>query len=560
MPATLSSVRAYLASLWQTVPKLLLLAFGLLLLGSFTEGIGILMLVPVVNLMSDPSQTLPPWLASLPGVDRELISLKVILPFFLILLLTRSALVYWREMAMTQIRLHTTDELRKTLFESMLYSTWSQRINSQQHQELEQLTNGVNRVGMATFYILKMLTTVILLVVYAAVSILIAPLALLIACAVGAMVLLMFRRIFKQAAAFGMGLTNSNKQLYQRVMFFLNGMKTVKACAYEPQQLDAFVLSQQELRENQQAYQHKTALQQLAFQGVSATLLCLLVYLGFEVWQLGVAELIVLIVMFSRMMPMLSDLQGNAQRLLHMLSAFDDIEHAIASNRQGYEANQSSQIAFPQASLAFDNVSFAYPGREPLLKNRTIEFPLNKITLLKGPSGQGKTTIIDILATLLTPSEGAVMLDGVPLGVSAHHSWRQQISYLSQEPFLFDGSIRDNILWGEYYSDDEIWQTLQLCCAAFVADLPLKLDTAVGERGVQLSGGQRQRLVLARALIRKRPLLILDEATNALDSETEKQIFLTLQQQRHVMTIVLVSHSEQAEAFADKSISLSVPF
>ncbi|MDT3322216.1 ABC transporter ATP-binding protein [Shewanella sp. SP1S2-4] len=560
MPATLSSVKGYLASLWQTVPKLLLLAFGLLLLGSFTEGIGILMLVPVVNLMSDPSQTLPPWLASLPGVDRELISLKVILPFFLILLLTRSALVYWREMAMTQIRLHTTDELRKTLFESMLYSTWSQRINSQQHQELEQLTNGVNRVGMATFYILKMLTTVILLVVYAAVSILVAPLALLIACAVGAMVLLMFRRIFKQAVAFGMGLTNSNKQLYQRVMFFLNGMKTVKACAYEQQQLAAFVASQQELRENQQVYQHKTALQQLAFQGVSASLLCLLVYLGFEVWQLGVAELIVLIVMFSRMMPMLSDLQGNAQRLLHMLPAFDDIEHAIANNRQGYEADQASQITFPQASLALDNVSFAYQGREPLLKNRTIEFPLNKITLLKGPSGQGKTTVIDILATLLTPSEGAVMLDGVPLSVSAHHSWRRQISYLSQEPFLFDGSIRDNILWGEDYSDDEIWQTLQLCCADFVANLPLKLDTAVGERGVQLSGGQRQRLVLARALIRKRPLLILDEATNALDSETEKQIFLTLQQQRHVMTIVLVSHSEQAEAFADKSISLSVAF
>lgn len=556
MSSNLFALKRYLYKLGQQAPKLLMLAFGLLLLSSLTEGIGILILVPVVNFMSEPSQTLPNWLTVIPGFDLTSFSLQTILALFLCLLLMRAMLVYFRERVLTQVRLQTTDQLRKQLFEAMLFSDWSQRVNSEQHQELEQLTNGVNRVGMATFYILKLATTSIFLVVYGVVSIIIAPTALLIACIVGVIILLLFRRIFRQAAAFGVGLTNSNKQLYQRVMFFLNGMKTVKACAYEAEQLKSFEMTQQQLRENQQAYQNKTALQQLGFQMITASLLCVLVFVGFEVWQLGVAELVVLIVMFSRMMPMLSDLQSNAQRLLHMLPAYMDIEHAIQINRQAHESNGSGIVKFPQKRLALEGVSFAYQAGSPLLTKRNIEFPLHKITLLKGPSGQGKTTVIDILASLLTPTQGQVMLDDKPLDASERHSWRQQISYLSQEPFLFHGTIRENILWGEAGSDPEIYKILSQCCADFITRLPNRLDTLIGDGGIQLSGGQRQRLVLARALMRKRPLLILDEATNALDSDTERQIFLTLRQQCTAMTIVLVSHSEQAQAFADKTVSL----
>ena len=556
MSSDFSTLKRYLYGLWKKVPRLLTIAFGLLLLSSLTEGVGILMLVPVVNVMSDPHQTLPLGLTSIPGFELEQFSLTTILPLFLVLLLIRASLVYFRERVLTQVRLQTTDELRKQLFESMLFSRWSQRVHSVQHQELEQLTNGVNRVGMATFYILKLATTLIFLAVYAAVSLFIAPLALLIACGVGALVLLLFRRVFRQAAEYGAGLSNSNKQLYQRVLFFLNGMKTVKACAYEVQQLSEFDISQGELRENQQAYQNKTALQQLGFQGVTASLLCVLVYVGVEVWHLGVAELVVLIVMFSRMMPMLSDLQSNTQRLLHMLPAYIDIEKAIQVNQQACESRDVAEVNFPTKQLVLENVSFGYEGRASLLEQLNIEFPLNKITLLRGASGKGKTTVIDILTSLLTPNRGAVCLDGNPLADNAHHSWRQKISYLSQEPFLFHGTIRDNILWGDNCSDSDIWQTLALCCGDFVASLPLQLDTLIGERGVQLSGGQRQRLVLARALVRKRPLLILDEATNALDSETERQIFKALREQSDFMTVVLVSHSEQAHEFADKTVWL----
>jgi ATP-binding cassette subfamily C protein len=511
------------------------------------------MLIPIINMMTEQSSLPTSWLAK---VNETLsLSLLAVLIMFFLLLLIRAILVYLRERVMLQLRLQTTDSLRKQLFESLLFANWSSSRQTSNHQALEQLTHGVNRVGMTTFFVLKLMTLLALFLAYAAVSISVAPTALLLTGVFGVLLLVVFRKIFTLALQFGSGLTSSNQKLYQQVMLFLDGMKSVKACAHESYQLDAFERSQQALRDNQQHYQNAITLRQLIIQSLSALVVCALVYVGIQFWQFGVAELAILVVMFSRMMPMFNEFQNNVQQLLHMLPAFTEIKNTIIKNNSASEHTTFSPVSFPVHHLALDQVSFRY-GDVEVINNVSVTFPLNQITLLAGPSGQGKTTLIDILASLLEPNEGKLLLDGHHLTPGQHIAWRQHISYLTQDAFLFKGTIRDNVLFGEQANDDDIWHALTLCQAHFVKRFPQQLDTTVGDSGHGLSGGEKQRIVLARALLRKRPLLILDEATNALDSNTELHIFELLQQLTCSTTIVLVSHSEQAHRFADNVVTL----
>ena len=152
------------------------------------------------------------------------------------------------------------------------------------------------------------------------------------------------------------------------------------------------------------------------------------------------------------------------------------------------------------------------------------------MTALVGESGSGKSTITDLILGLQIPSSGQVLIDNIPLSEYQQNSFRERIGYVPQEPILFHMSIRENLLWAnEIANEDELWTALKMSNAEnFVKQLPQGIDTVVGDRGGRLSGGQRQRIALARALVRKPELIILDEATSNLDVLTEEKIVNTV--------------------------------
>lgn len=166
------------------------------------------------------------------------------------------------------------------------------------------------------------------------------------------------------------------------------------------------------------------------------------------------------------------------------------------------------------------------------------------MTAIVGKSGAGKSTLIDLLMGLLQPEKGQVLLDGIPLNGDNVNAWRRALSYVPQEPFLFNVSIRENLLLVEPRANEkQLWEALEFAAAAeFVKKLPQGLDTHIGDRGVRLSGGERQRLVLARAILRKPEILILDEATSALDTENEAKIQEALEQLKGTTTIIVIAH------------------
>ncbi|MGO4273116.1 ABC transporter ATP-binding protein, partial [Paenibacillus sp. TAF58] len=175
-----------------------------------------------------------------------------------------------------------------------------------------------------------------------------------------------------------------------------------------------------------------------------------------------------------------------------------------------------------------------------------------------GRSGAGKSTLIDILMGLLQPERGQVLVDGVPLTEANLLSLRKSISYVPQDPFLFNGSIRENMLMIDpSATEEQLWESLEFAASTeFVNKLPLGLDTLIGDRGIRLSGGERQRLVLARAILRKPSILILDEATSALDSENEAKIQEALERLQGKLTIIVIAHRLSTIRNADQVIVL----
>jgi ATP-binding cassette subfamily C protein len=189
-----------------------------------------------------------------------------------------------------------------------------------------------------------------------------------------------------------------------------------------------------------------------------------------------------------------------------------------------------------------EEVSYRHPRGTYTLHVPRLWIPAQATTAIIGPTGCGKTTLLDILTGLNQPDTGLVLADGVPLG--ARPDWHLGLAYVPQESSILDGTVRENLTWGDNERDDqEIEAALKRAAASdFVARLPQGLETRVGERGVRLSGGEKQRLALARALLRRPALLVLDEATSALDRENQHIIFEALRSLHGQMTVLIVTH------------------
>lgn len=206
--------------------------------------------------------------------------------------------------------------------------------------------------------------------------------------------------------------------------------------------------------------------------------------------------------------------------------------------------------------LRFENLAFSYDARsQPVLKNVSFSIYRGESLGIIGQSGAGKTTLVDLLLGLLTPTHGKIFVDGVEIDPN-EYSWNSVVGYVPQEIFLVDDTIRQNIAFGvELHEISETRLEKSLTTAqlsGFVRSLPDGLDTVTGERGVRLSGGQRQRIGIARALYHEPSLLILDEATSALDVDTESEFIETLEAVHHEITMVVVSHRSSTLKFCDR--------
>jgi len=216
--------------------------------------------------------------------------------------------------------------------------------------------------------------------------------------------------------------------------------------------------------------------------------------------------------------------------------------------------DKAPALPVTKAGLELDNVHFAYHAEESVLRGVSFAAEPGELTALVGPSGGGKTTIFNLILRFYEPSQGRILVDGRDIAQFSRRSLRRQIAYVGQDVFLFRGTIRDNIAFGKPgASDEEIVAAAKAAYAHdFILSFPRGYDTEAGELGLQLSGGQRQRVAIARALIKNAPLILLDEATAALDSESELAVREAMQHLCEGRTTLAIAHRLHTVAHADR--------
>ena len=252
--------------------------------------------------------------------------------------------------------------------------------------------------------------------------------------------------------------------------------------------------------------------------------------------------------------------------MMEARAALDRLNQLFIEQPSVNEAKLPIRLGALDNSIAFEHVEFSYPHVDDRVATRvlcdvTVVIRKGDLTVIVGPSGGGKTTLLNLLLRLYDPTSGSVLVDGTNIRNIALASLRSQIGFVSQEILLMDGTIRNNVRMGKLdASDEEIWEALGAAeIADFVRELVNGLDTRVGERGAMLSGGQRQRLALARALVRRPSLLVLDEPTSSLDAQNERELLATLRDLNltRQLTIIAVTHRLQLAIFADQVLVIA---
>ncbi len=269
--------------------------------------------------------------------------------------------------------------------------------------------------------------------------------------------------------------------------------------------------------------------------------------------DLSMGEFVAFYLFLSLFYEPIDRLNGLNQMILSGRAAADRVFEILDSENEPNAVEGGSLPAEIRAHVRFDKVSFAY-GDQPTLHEVDLEARPGQTIALVGSTGAGKSTVLSILTRFYERDTGSVTIDGIDISTLSKQSLRDRLGYVTQEPFLFNGTVRENLALAKRdASDAEMWSALDAAHAdAFVRELPRQLDTNVGERGVKLSGGEKQRLSIARALLKNAPILLLDEATASVDSETERQIQDALDRLMQNRTAFVIAHRLSTIRNADK--------
>lgn len=555
---------AYIRSLSHGVPQELSVALVLLVLGGLTEGVGVLLLVPVLELAGVGAEG-----GTVGGLQATIVrafdvvgvrpTLEVVLLAFAAVVGGRALLLRQQSVLTARMQQKFVLGLRGELFAAITRARWLFVAGSRGSDFTHALTTDMDRVNAGTGQVLVLASSVLTTLLYLGLAVLIAPVVTLVVLAAGIVLVVFTRGLTREIARNGAAISRAGRAVHSLIAEVLGGMKLIKSHGLERDVAAQFSRAAQAQSDSQLVAIRTLADAKVAFDIGWMLILVIVVYVAVTMFDTGIVELLFVLLLFARVMPRVAQAQQAYHAVASMLPSFANVMYlrvrAVAEVERSVGAPTPTRRATLERGLRLDGVGFGYrpEAADSLIIGLELEIPARRLTAIIGPSGSGKSTIADLLLGLLLPDQGRVLIDGTALDADNLGWWRSATAYVPQETFLFNDSVRANVAWGAPDATaGEIEGALDAARASdFVRALPEGMDTVVGDRGVRLSGGERQRLALARALLRRPALLVLDEAMSQLDAENERQILVDVVALRDRTTVVLITHRATALESAD---------
>lgn len=544
------------------------LVVGLGFVQAVCEAVGILMLLPALQYVQAGGDvvrlvaTNPQWpkTVALFSSLGQPVTLVGILVLAFVAVLARQSAQFAQRVIAARKRWQLVAGIKERLFRTFLAADLRAVEQEGTGRMLAEFTSETETAATALFCSLQSIILVGVFTVYLVGLLSISAPLTTMAIAIMAVTAMLLRPLLRRSQSVGEAVSEANLDVGEFLTERLRQLRLVRLAGTEAWEEECALRLLAQQRDGHVASETLAARLASTIEPIFIGFAFFCLWFGAAQLGLGLDMLGVFLVIVLRLVPIGKDLLGSRQIVLRTSSALELVDRTLARLKAAREVDQGSKkLGATAPCIRFDGVSFKYDSGMLALEGVDIVLPAGRITALVGPSGAGKSTLVDLLPRLRLPTAGRISFDDVDAQTIQLASLRAGIAYVPQQPQVFNGNVADHIRYGRPGATDrEVEEALALAQCGFVNSLPGGLAAQLGENGNRLSGGQRQRLDIARALVRRAPVLILDEPTSALDAESERLFLeaLLLIRSKLAPTILIVAHNLSLALHADQVVVL----
>lgn len=514
---------------------------------SLTGGISIVMLVPMLGLLEVSTgavSALNLFMLPLQALSSTM-QILVMIVIYLFLIVLKAYLGWMLKIRQSEFLEEYSLNLRQELYHVVSIAKWEQLAGGKQTDTIDLFTAQCSQVSQGVSMIIALLTSAVTAFVSLGIALWLSLPVTVFVLIFGSIFALVFRHLIKESKHYGDEMIRINRAMYSELYSQLRSIKEVRSYGVQKEHAHFFEEISRSSKDVKLKYMRQQAFPSAMYSIAAAGMIAAIFLICLLAFRMDTAQLMVLVYIFTRLWPVFSGFVNKITIIQTTIPAYEKLMDAfrlLSAEESGQ--TQMTTLQF-EKEIEFRNVCFAYQGSgEPVLHDVNFILKKGSITALMGRSGAGKTTIADLLLGFLQPTSGEILIDGVQLTSENLPGWRWNLGYIPQEPLILNATVRENLRrFHPMATQVEMEDALKKAYIwDMVENLPQGMNTVLGDGGIRLSGGERQRIVLARALLGNPRLIVMDEATSAMDYESEMAVRNAIRDLNEQITILIIAH------------------